>query len=91
MSVDSWYDVAVMRPNIHVTTRVLPGGRIEIVSPELKEGDAVEVTVRPSSGARNAKGGVLDFLNSLPPGPRSAKSWEELERELKQERDSWDR
>ena len=80
-----------MRPEIHVTTRVMPGGRIEIASSELKEGDAVEVTVRPSNGAGDEKGGILEFLRSLPPGPRSPKSWEELERELKQERDSWDR
>jgi hypothetical protein len=34
--------------------------------------------------------GVLDFLDSLPAGPRSAPSWEEFERAFQAERDSWE-
>ena len=32
-----------MQKELHVTTTVLPGGRIEIVNEELQEGDDVEV------------------------------------------------
>ncbi|MGH7175842.1 MAG: hypothetical protein ACREJC_00550 [Tepidisphaeraceae bacterium] len=82
-----------MRPDIHVNTRVLPGGRIEIAAPELKEGEPVEVIVKPADA--NGPGlrltNILEFLDSLPPGPRSAETWEELERLLREERDSWDR
>ena len=34
-----------MRKELHITTTVLPGGRIEIVNEELHEGDNVEVIV----------------------------------------------
>ena len=37
-----------MRPALRVTTRVLPGHRVEIVAPELTDGEAVEVVVTPS-------------------------------------------
>lgn len=35
--------------------------------------------------------GVLDFLDSLPPGPRSADSWAEIERQFQAGRDEWER
>jgi hypothetical protein len=34
---------------------------------------------------------MAELLGSLPPGPRSAASWEELERQLQEGRNSWDR
>jgi hypothetical protein len=34
---------------------------------------------------------VLEFLDALPPGPRSAPSWDEIERQFQEERDAWDR
>ena len=34
---------------------------------------------------------VLEFLDALPPGPRSAPTWEEIERQFQEERDAWDR
>lgn len=34
---------------------------------------------------------VLDFLDALPPGPRSAPTWDEIERRFQEERDAWDR
>jgi hypothetical protein len=35
--------------------------------------------------------GVLDYLDSLPAGPRSAPTWDEVERAFQSERDSWER
>jgi hypothetical protein len=30
-------------------------------------------------------------LDSLPPGPRSAPTWDEIERQFREERGAWDR
>ena len=34
---------------------------------------------------------VLEFLDALPPGPRSPPTWDEIERRFQEERDAWDR
>ena len=34
---------------------------------------------------------MLELLESLPPGPRAFPDWEEYERHLRQEQDSWER
>ena len=34
---------------------------------------------------------ILSFIDSLPDGPRAFTTWEEYERHLQSERDSWDR
>ena len=41
--------------------------------------------------ARPQFGSALEFLESLPPGPRAFKTWEEYEQHLREERNSWDR
>ena len=71
------------------TAQVGPGHRIEIVAPELAEGDQVEVTVRPK--APEAAQTVFEALETLNLPVRDAAYWEERERELKESRDSWDR
>ena len=82
-----------MQTALRVSTRVLPGHRLEIVAPELTDGDAVDVFV--VMGATPAptmpKVSLIEFLDSLPPGPRSAPTREEIERTLQEDRDSWDR
>lgn len=84
-----------MRPDIHVTTRVLPGHRVEITAPDLPEGQNVEVTIRVAANQSELgpkpKPGILDFLNSLPPSNRTPEEWAEFEREFQRERNSWDR
>ena len=37
-----------------------------------------------------SKRAVVDIVNTLPSGPRSAPSWELLDRQLSAERDAWD-
>lgn len=34
---------------------------------------------------------LLEFLAALPPGPRSAATWDEVEERFQRERDSWER
>ena len=77
-----------------ITTTVLPGQRIELVVPQLKVGETVEVTVVSKGAALDKKKGSFDlvgFLDSLPTGPRAFPTWEEYERHLQSERDAWDR
>lgn len=80
---------------IRLKTTVLPGHRIEVIAPELIEGEAIELIVlsEPVPPPNKPEGclSTLDFIDSLPPGPRSAASWEEIERSFREERDSWDR
>lgn len=76
---------------VQVKTRVLAGNRIEVSADGLREGQDVEVTITPIHEASPKKRGIMEFIKSLPPGPRSAKSWEEVERQFREERESWDR
>jgi hypothetical protein len=77
---------------VHVKTRVLPGNRIEVAAEGLREGEDVEVTLESlAPAAQKSRRGILDLIDSLPPGPRSANTWEEVQRRLREERDSWDR
>ena len=84
-------DAPGLRAALHVTTRVLPGNKIEITAPELVEGQAVEVFLVLPRAAGAPRRSLLEFIESLPPGPRSAPTWEEFERQFQEERDSWDR
>lgn len=34
---------------------------------------------------------MLQFVESLPPGPRAFKTWEEYEQHLRAEKDAWER
>ncbi len=69
-------------------TTVLPGGRVEIVSPELQEGLTVDVVVlhEPKASDRS----VMDILNSGPER-RLFQTAEEVRAYLAQEKASWDR
>jgi hypothetical protein len=80
-----------MQAALRVETVVLPGNRVEVRSPELPEGATVEVIVvlPPAQAATHRS--ALDYLDSLPPGPRAFPTWEEYDRHLKEEKDAWER
>jgi hypothetical protein len=76
----------------HIPTTVLPGnggGRIEVTAPELMPGECVDVVILVQSDQSADAAGIVQLLESLPPGPRPADSWETLERLLREVRDSW--
>ena len=77
-----------MQNTLHVTTKVLPGGKIEIVNGEFRVGEAVDVVVRYSSAS--ARHSAVDILNAAP-APRLFKTAEDVNSLLKDERASWDR
>jgi hypothetical protein len=78
-------------PALHITARVQPGSKIEITAPGLIEGQEVDVFLIPRAPAAAPLRSVLEFLDALPPGPRSAPTWDEIERRFQEERDAWDR
>jgi hypothetical protein len=80
-----------VRTAFHVTARVQSGNKIEITAPELREGQDVDVFLVPRPSESLPRRSVLELLDSLPPGPRSAPTWDEIERRFQEGRDSWDR
>jgi hypothetical protein len=78
------------RTALHLQATVLPGKKIEITADELREGDRVDVFLVVSKRDKGTSPSLVEFLDSLPPGPRSFATWEEVERAFKQERDSWE-
>jgi hypothetical protein len=80
-----------MQSALRIETTILPGHRLEISDPQLPEGATVEVIVVLPEKPKPQFGSALEFLESLPPGPRAFKTWEEYERHLREERDSWER
>jgi hypothetical protein len=76
---------------LHTTARVQPGNKVEITVPELKEGQEVDVFLIPRPSEPPPRRSVLEFLDSLPPGPRSAPTWDQIERQFQAERGAWDR
>ena len=80
-----------MQAAIRLETTVLPGNRVEVTAPELPEGAKVEVIVMlPQDGVARRRMSMLELVKSLPPGPRAFDTWEEYERFLQEEKDSWE-
>jgi hypothetical protein len=80
-----------MQTTLRMETTILPGHRLEISSPEFPEGATVEVTVVVREEPKPQRISMLEFLESLPPGPRSYPTWDEFEKAFQEERNSWDR
>ncbi len=78
-----------MQSALRMETTVLPGHRLEISAPELPEGARVEVIVVLPEKPRRMS--MLEFVESLPPGPRAFPTWEEYEKFLQEEKDAWER
>jgi hypothetical protein len=81
---------------LRLRATVQAGNRVEFTAPELPEGAEVVISVTLAETATEAaalaprRGGVADYLESLPPVVRSAEEWAAVEREFREERDSWD-
>ena len=80
-----------MQSALRLETTVLPGHRLELSAPELPERAKVEVLVVWPAKPQTRFASALEFLESLPPGPRAFKTWEEYEQHLRKEKDLWDR
>ena len=80
-----------LRTALHIMARVQSGNKIEITAPDLQEGQDVDVFLIPRPVEPPPRRSVIEFLDSLPPGPRSAPTWNDIERQFQEERDAWDR
>jgi hypothetical protein len=80
-----------MQTALRLETTVLPGHRLEISAPELPEGAKVEVIVVLPEKPQPRRMSMLEFVESLPPGPRAFPTWEEYEKHLQEEKDAWER
>ena len=78
-----------MQTALRLEATVLPGHRLEISAPELPEGARVEVIVVLPEKPEPQIGTALEYLESLPPGPRASPTWEEYEQRLWEEKDAW--
>lgn len=79
-----------MKAALHIQTHVLPGGKIEIPTPHLREGDPVEVVLLVPEPATQPRRSALEIIASLR-GHRLFQTPEEVDRYLQQERDAWER
>lgn len=80
-----------MQTALRLETTILPGHRLEVCAPELPDGVKVEVIVVMPPGPSKPRMSMLEFLETLPPGPRAFKTWEEYEQHLREEKDAWER
>ena len=77
-----------MQSALHIKTKVLAGNKIEIATPDLKEGDPVEVfLVLPETPAAPPRP-ALEIIEALN-GHRLFETPQDVDRDLQGERDSW--
>ncbi|GET39459.1 hypothetical protein [Microseira wollei] len=78
-----------MQAALRITTKVLPGDKVEIQLPPGSVGEEVEVFVIIPEKKQSKKRNVLEILEEIHKhGP--FRTVEEIERDLRRERDSWD-
>ncbi len=78
---------------LHIKATVQPGGKIEIISPELPEGEQVNIFVvveaEERTGEPPKKRRARDILAEAP-GHLLFKTAEEVDAYMREERDSWE-
>jgi hypothetical protein len=77
---------------IELNTTVLPGGRIELTDPRLREGETFRVTIKLLVREdRNAQPTISELLRRpLRPEDRCLHTSEEVDAYLEAERNSWE-
>jgi hypothetical protein len=80
----------LMAIEVRVKTTVLPGGRIEISTPELIPGQQATVVVTIEDNKPAEQRHVIDILTALP-GHQLFHSAEEVDAYIREEHDSWER
>ena len=78
-----------MQPALHLTTKVLPGNKIDIEIREGAIGDTVDVFVVLPEKPKDKKRSVLELIEKSR-SKHALRSAEDIDRQLKEERDSWD-
>ena len=78
-----------MQAALHITTKVLSGNKIEIEFPEAEIGDSVDVFVILPEKHASKRGSVLELIEQAR-SKHAFRTTEDINRQLQQERDSWD-
>lgn len=78
-----------MRSALQITTKVLPGNRVEVQLPPGSEGQEVEVFIVLPEQTTDQTFDVLKFLEEARK-KHAGKSAAEIDQQLRAERDSWD-
>lgn len=78
-----------MQSALRITTKVLPGNKIEIEIPEAKIGDSVDVFVILPEKVETKKRSVLDIIESSR-RRHPSRTAEDIDKQLQEERSSWD-
>ncbi|MEH2141781.1 hypothetical protein [Nostoc sp.] len=73
----------------NLTTKILPGNKIEIEIPEAEIGDSVDVFVILPEKPASKRGSVLELIEQAR-SKHAFRTTEDIDRQLQQERDSWD-
>ena len=76
-----------MRKAIQISTTVQPGGKVEVVSPELEAGQIVDVVISPMPAPSTRSAWQII---SEGPGHRLFKTAKEVDDYITEERASWD-
>jgi hypothetical protein len=78
-----------MQSALHITTKVLLGGKVELQLPPDSVGDEIEIFVVLPEKKKAAPQSVLDFFEDIH-GQGPFRSGEEIDRDLQEECNSWD-
>ena len=78
-----------MQSAIRITTKVLAGNKLEIQVPPSFVGEEVEVFVIIPEKLQGGRRKVLELLTEIR-GRHVSRTVEEIDRELQEERNSWD-
>ncbi|MHC0061946.1 hypothetical protein ACWATR_03340 [Nostoc sp. UIC 10890] len=78
-----------MQSALRITTKVLPGNKIEIEIPEAEIGDSVDVFVILPEKAEPKHRSVLDIIEESR-SRHPSRTAEDIDRQLQEERLSWD-
>ena len=76
---------------LHIRARVQPGGKIEVESPELTEGEDVDVTISSSADETAPKKRSIADIMAEAPGHLLFKSAKDVDDYIREERASWGR
>jgi hypothetical protein len=78
-----------MQPALHLTTKVLPGNKIEIEIPEGEIGDTVDVFIVLPEKPKAKKRSALEIIAESR-SRNELRSAEDIDRQIQEERESWD-
>ncbi|MFM2061179.1 MAG: hypothetical protein RLZZ507_849 [Cyanobacteriota bacterium] len=78
-----------MQEALHITTKVLPGNKIEISVPNSAIGDTVDIFVilpeKPTSKRRS----IIELIEQIR-SKQTFRSAEDIDKQLQEEREAWD-